>query len=116
MIASVGKQQAHEINKMANSPESPDAVEIYCAKMGGYQDIDVEFHKIITSGATSATDLEAINVFTLINRKEIEKMNLLPDGYGEEYTPEYLRRDDQLQQGVHPNDVLEGTAPTQGVN
>lgn len=116
MIASVGKRQAQEINKLAGSPEAPDAVEIYCAKMGGFQDIDVEYHRFITSGASSGTDLEDTNVFTMVNRKEIESMGLLPQGQGSEYTPDYLRRDDQLQQGADPSAVAQSTpAPSQEV-
>lgn len=101
MIANVGKRQAQEINKLAKGTSIPDAVEIYCAKSGGFQDIDVDFHRFITSGAASGTDLEKINAFTMIGRKDIEAMGLLPTGQGVEYTPEYLRRDDANQQGVN---------------
>ena len=115
MITSVGKRQAQEINKIAGTPNSPDAVEIYCAKLGGFQDIDVEYHRFITSGASAGNDLETTNVFTLVSRKEIENMGLLPKGQGSEYTPDYLRRDDQLQQGASPSDVAENSPalPTQ---
>jgi hypothetical protein len=116
MIANVGKRQAHEINKLAGSLEAPDAVEIYCAKMGGFQDVDVEYHRFITSGASSGAELESTNVFTMVDRKEIESMGLLPQGQGVEYTPNYLHRDDQLQQGADPSAVAQGTyAPTQEV-
>ena len=109
MITSVGKRQAQEINAMAGTSDAPDAVEIYCAKLGGFQDIDVEYHRFITSGASAGNDLENTNVFTLVSRKEIENMGLLPKGQGSEYTPDYLRRDDQIQQGVDANEVAEAS-------
>lgn len=91
IISNVGKRLAQTLDKLQGSNSAPDAVEIFNAKVGGYRDLNIDFPKFISSGATSATDLEATNVFTLIDRKTASEMGLIGEGQGVEYTPKYLR-------------------------
>ena len=91
MIANVGKRQAQLLDKLQGSNNAPDAVEIFNAKVGGYRDLNIDFPKFVSSGATSAAELENTNVFTLIDRKKAEEMNLIKQGEGLEFTPKYLK-------------------------
>ena len=75
---------------MQGSLYAPDAVEIFNAKVGGYRDLNINFPKFVSSGATSATDLENTNVFTLLDRKDAEEMKLLQPEEGIDFVPKYL--------------------------
>ena len=110
MISGLTKRLSSQISQSEGNPNMPDAVEIYNAQSGGFQDLDVTLPKFITSCAKSATELEQINVFTLIGRKDVEGMGLLPENEGSEYVPKYLERDDELQQGATPDAVADGNA------
>lgn len=97
IIANVGKRLAQTLDKLQGSDSAPDAVEIFNAKSGGYRDLNIDFPKVISSGATSATDLESTNVFTLVERKKAEEMKLLLPGEGLDYTPKYLLPESERQ-------------------
>lgn len=91
MITDLTKGQAIDVNSVLNTPASPDAVEIYNAATGFYQDIDVDLPKFISSASRNANDVERTNVYTLINRKDFESYGLLPERFGEEFKPDYLK-------------------------
>ncbi len=91
IISNVTKRQVQLLDKLQGSNYAPDAVEIFNAKVGGYKDHNIDYPKVISSGATSATDLENINVFTLIDRKDAEEMKLLEKDEGIDYKPKYLK-------------------------
>lgn len=90
MATNVTKRQNQLLDKLQGSDSAPDAIEIFNAKIGGYRDLNIDFPKFISSGATSANELESINVFTLIDRKKAEELKLLQPGEGIDYTPKYL--------------------------
>lgn len=90
MITNVGKRLNQTLDKLQGSEYSPDAVEIFNAKVGGYRDLNIDYPKFISSGAASATELEATNVYTLIDRKKAEELKLISQGEGIDYTPKYL--------------------------
>ena len=52
--------------------------------------MNIDFPKFVSSGATSANELEAINIFTLLDRNKAEEMGLLSPGEGESFVPKYL--------------------------
>lgn len=91
IASNVGKRQSQLLEKLQGSDYAPDAVEIFNAKVGGFRDYNIDYPKFISSGATSAVDLENTNVFTLLERKKAEEMNLLIPGEGVDYTPRYLQ-------------------------
>ena len=91
IASNVGKRQSQLLDKLQGSDYAPDAVEIFNAKSGGFRDLDIDFPKFISSGATSAVDLENTNVFTLLERKKAEEMKLLGQEQGIDYTPRYLK-------------------------
>lgn len=87
----VTKRQVQTLDKLQNSEYAPDAVEIFNGKVGGYKDFNIDFPKVICSGATSANDLETTNVFTLMERKKAEDLNLIQSEEGIDFTPKYLK-------------------------
>jgi hypothetical protein len=85
------KQKVLDIEKLQGSLFAPDAVEIYNEKSGAYQDLDVDFPKFVSSASTSGNDLESSNAFTLVPRREAEKMGLLAPNEGVDFEPKYLK-------------------------
>lgn len=96
MVIDLTKRQSQMINKSKGTVMAPDAIEIYNASVGGYHDVEVDFPKFISSASKSAKDIETINVFTLINRKDLESIGFIPVGEGTDYVPKYLQRDDAI--------------------
>lgn len=91
IATNVSKRKAQTLDKLQGSEFAPDAIEILNAKVGGYRDLNIDFPKFVSSGATSGNDLEATNVFTLIDRNVAEDMGLLQPGEGEIFVPKYLK-------------------------
>ncbi len=91
MAANVSKAIGQKINRLQGSLYAPDAVEVFNAKTGGYRDIDIDFPRFVSSGATSANELEETNVFTLVERKKAVEMGFIHDEQGVDYTPKYLQ-------------------------
>ena len=90
MATNVTKAIGQKINRLQGSLYAPDAVEVFNAQVGGYRDIDIDFPRFVTSGATSANELEETNVFTLIERKNAAKMGFIHEEQGIDYEPKYL--------------------------
>lgn len=97
IASNVGKRQAQELDKLQGSDSAPDAVEIFNAKVGGYRDLNIDYQKFVSSGATSATDLETTNVFTFVERKIAEDMGLLQKEEGIDYLPKYLEPQNEVE-------------------
>ena len=91
MATNVSKRQLQLLDKLQGSDSAPDAVEIFNSKSGGYRDLNIDFPKFVSSGATSATDLEGTEVFTLLDRKSAEDMRLLAPNEGVDFVPKYLK-------------------------
>lgn len=91
LATNVNSKLGATLNNLQGSKFAPDGVEIFNAKAGGYRDIDIDFPRFINSGATSATDLDESNVFTLIPRKTAQEMGFIQGDEGVDYTPKYLR-------------------------
>ena len=91
LAANVTKAIGQKINRLQGSLFAPDGVEIFNAKVGGYRDIDIDFPRFISSGATSANELEENNVFTLLERKKAVEMGFIQEEQGVDYTPKYLQ-------------------------
>lgn len=91
MARNVGKRKAQVLNKLVGSASAPDAIEIFNAKAGSYQDVDIDFPRFVSSGALSANDLEEMNIFTLLDRKDAVEMGFLAPEEGVDYTPKYLK-------------------------
>lgn len=91
MATNVTKAIGQKINRLQGSLFAPDAVEVFNAKVGGYRDIDIDFPRFVSSGATSANELEENNVFTLLERKKAVEMGFIHEEQGVDYTPKYLQ-------------------------
>ena len=91
VASNITKRQVQMLDKLQGSDSAPDAVEIFNSKIGGYRDLNIDFPKFVSSGATSATDLETTDVFTLLDRKTAEEMNLLRPEEGVDFVPKYLK-------------------------
>jgi len=91
VATNITKRQALLLDKLQGSDSAPDAIEIFNSKVGGYRDLNIDFPKFVSSGATSATDLENTEVFTLLDRKVAEDMNLIKPDEGVNFVPKYLK-------------------------
>ena len=91
IASNVSKRQLQELEKLQGSDNAPDAIEIYNAKVGGYRDLGIDFPTFVSSGATSASDLEGSNVFTMLDRKKAEQMKLIAPEEGIDFEPKYLK-------------------------
>ena len=90
LATNVNSKLAPILNRLQGSKFAPDGVEIFNAKSGGYRDVDIDFPRFVNSGATSASDLDDSNVFTLIQRKTAQELGLVQGDEGVDYTPKYL--------------------------
>lgn len=90
VAAKVTKRQVANLNKIQGSIYAPDAVEIFNDKTGGFRDHNIDFLKFISSGSTSANELEISNSFTLMDRKQLDEIGLLGETEKVDYTPRYL--------------------------
>ena len=91
IVTGLTKKKVIQIDKLQGSVYAPDAVEIYNQKNGGYRDLNIDFPKFITSASTSANELEQSNAFSLIERKEAEKLGILAPNQGIDFEPKYLK-------------------------
>jgi hypothetical protein len=91
LATNVNSKLALTLNRLQGSKFAPNGVEIFNAKSGGYRDVDIDFPRFVNSGATSASDLDSSNVFTLIPRQTAEKMGLIQGEEGVDFIPKYLR-------------------------
>lgn len=91
MATNMSKRKVQLLNKLQGSDSAPDAVEIFNAKVGGYRDLDIDFPKFVSSGATSGSDLEDTNVFTFLDRKKAEELGFVQLNQGIDYVPKYLK-------------------------
>jgi hypothetical protein len=90
LATNVNSKLALNLNRLQGSKFAPDGVEIFNAKSGGYRDVDIDFPRFVNSGATSASDLDDSNVFSLMQRKTAQEMGLIQGDEGVEFTPKYL--------------------------
>ena len=99
MITDLTRRQSQIVNKLKGSVSAPDAIELYNTVVGWYMDLDVDedYQQFMNSASKNANMLENTNVYTLINRKELEKTGLLPEGTGMEYVPKYLQKSDEAE-------------------
>ena len=91
LATNVNSKLGATLNRLQGSKFAPDGVEIFNAKSGAYRDIDIDFPRFLSSGATTANDLENTNVFTLMQRKTAQEMGLIQGDEGVDYTPKYLK-------------------------
>lgn len=106
MAINLSKRQAQTLNKLKGTPQGVDAVEIYNPVTGAYRDLDIQYPKFVNSASKNASDLEKAEEYTLLTREELAQMGLMPQEQGLQYTPGYLQRADESNQGANP--VAEG--------
>jgi hypothetical protein len=98
LVINTSKRQLQRLNKLRGTASAPDAVEAYDATSGSYRDIDTEYPTFASTAAKSSRDMDTLNVYTLVDRAELEGMGLLPEHYGESYEPRYLQAQPPPQQ------------------
>ena len=91
LATNVNSKFGATLNKLQGSKYAPDGVEIFNAKSGAYRDINIDFPRFVNSGATSASDLDNSNVFTLMQRKTAQELGFLQGDEGVDFTPKYLK-------------------------
>jgi hypothetical protein len=91
IAANITKRQAQNLEKLQGSIYAPDAVEIFNDKTGGFKDLNIDYQKFISSGSTSANELEESKSFTLVERKKLADMGLLGEEEMVDYIPKYLQ-------------------------
>ena len=94
MALGLSKRAAQQLNKYSGTELAPDCVEVANDKQGGFKDIEIDYPKFENSASANANEMEKSFTYTVVPRKTFEKMNLLPQDEGREYTPEYLEHDD----------------------
>jgi predicted metal-dependent phosphoesterase TrpH len=99
LITDLTRRQSQYINKLKGTISAPDGIELYNTAVGWYMDLDVDedYQAFMNSAAKNANNLENTNVYTLINRKELERVGLIPKGAGENYVPKYLEKASELE-------------------
>lgn len=104
MVTDLTRRQSQLVNKLKGTDSAPDGIELYNTAVGWYMDLDIDedYQQFMNSAAKSASNLENTNVYTLINRKELERTGLLPPGEGTDYVPKYLEKvtAEEPQQGA----------------
>jgi predicted metal-dependent phosphoesterase TrpH len=100
LITDLTRRQAQYINKLKGTEAAPDGIELYNTAVGWYMDLDIDedYQQFMNSAAKNANNLENTNVYTLINRKELERVGLLPEGAGENYVPKYLEKASEAEE------------------
>jgi hypothetical protein len=102
MVYQLSKSETNKINRMLHTPQCPDAIEIYSAHQGAFQDTAVNLPKFVNSGAVNPSELGTAKSYTSIPRKEFEGLGLIPEGLGIDFTPNYIKQDDALRGVVPP--------------
>ena len=98
LIVNATKRQLQMFNKLHGTGNAPDAIEIYDAVNGAYRDVDTDYPTFASTAAKNSRDMDTLNIYTLIDRRELEGMGLLPEEYGANYEPKYLQNPQNLPQ------------------
>ena len=92
MVFHLGKQKAKQlVNLTEKIGIKPTFVEIFNAQDKGYLYIGTNTFEVVSSGLDNVRDFEKTNIFSLIQRKDLEDMKIIPAGEGADYVPGYLR-------------------------
>lgn len=92
LLYDVHKAHARAAASWQSTKYEPDFIEIYNARSKAYKDLDIDYPRLISSAARSASELENIPVYTEVSRKRLVDFGLLGDEEGENYTPGYLEK------------------------
>jgi predicted metal-dependent phosphoesterase TrpH len=105
LVTDMTRRQSQTLNKLKGTVSAPDGIELYNTAVGWYMDLDIDedYQEFMNSAAKSANSLENTNVYTLINRKELERSGLIPAGTGMDYVPKYLQKVDNENTGENQN-------------
>jgi hypothetical protein len=98
LVINISKRHLQQLNKLRGTGNAPDAIEVYDAVMGAYKDIDTDYPTFASTAAKNSRDMDALNIYTLIARNELEGMGLLPEEYGTTYEPKYLQNSQNFPQ------------------
>ena len=91
LVYDLGKQKAGSLLKMGESTGlKPTFVEIFNGKSYGYAYLPTNTYEVVSSAATTPKELEATNIYSHVGRKDMEKLQIIPEKYGEDYVPPYL--------------------------
>lgn len=92
MIFHLGKQKAKQLKNLTEKINiKPTLVEIFNAQDKGYLYITTNTFEVVSSGLDNIRDFEKTNIFSLIQRKDLEEMKIISPGQGSDYTPRYLQ-------------------------
>jgi hypothetical protein len=91
MLYDLTRSQARAIAGWQATQYEPDFVEIYNAKSKAYKDLDIDYPRVISSAASSSSELEQLPIFTELPRKKLQDYGLIAEDEGSNYVPGYLR-------------------------
>lgn len=92
LLYDVHKAHARAAASWQSTKYEPDFIEIYNARSKAYKDLDIDYPRVISSAARSASELEKIPVYTEMSRKRLVDFGLLQEEEGENYIPGYLEK------------------------
>lgn len=90
LLYDLSKKQSKIISDWKGTVLEPDFVEIYNAHSQAYHDADIDYPRVISSAARSASELEKTRVYTEISRKNLVRFDLIHEDEGVNYVPGYL--------------------------
>jgi len=92
LVYHLGKQKAKQLKNLTEKYSvKPTFVEIFNAKDKGYLYITTNTFEVVSSGLDNVRDFEKTNIYSLIQRKDLEEIRVIPEGEGKEYVPGFLK-------------------------
>lgn len=90
LVYNLGKQKSTRVLKLGKMGFAPTFVEIFNSKSYGYLYIPTNTYEVVSSGAETPSEIEQTNIYSHVPRKDMEKMKIIPENFGINYTPTYL--------------------------
>lgn len=91
LVYNNGKQKSKELIRLNDKTHlKPTLIEIFNAKSPGYLYITTNTFEVVASGVDNQRDFERSNIYSLVQRKDLEQLHIMPENYGIDYTPKYL--------------------------
>ena len=92
MVFHLGKQKSKQLKNLTEKINlKPTFIEIFNAQDKGYLYIETNTFEVVSSGLDNMRDFEKTNIFSLIQREDLEDMGIIPPDQGVGFTPRYLQ-------------------------
>ena len=92
MVFHLGKQKSKQLKNLTEKINlKPTFIEIFNAQDKGSLYIETNTFEVVSSGLDNMRDFEKTNIFSLIQREDLEDMGIIPPDQGVGFTPRYLQ-------------------------